>query len=165
MTIKDVLLNPFAYGLYLGLIFAALTFYRVLHLKSEMKRYKRHLSDKLEIEADSMNKVKREVDALRKENENLRLKVGSLNELPDRKLQRDLEVYARAEKRMLISVPGFAPAWESAKNSAVSEIGDEEAGRSIPKRVFARLFGGPQKEGADKVLTDAQPTEHSAESP
>src|SRR5207302_968999 len=96
MTIKDVLLHPFALGLYLGLIFTALTFYRVLRLKSEMKRYKRHLSDKLEIEADSMNKVKREADALRKENENLRLKVGSLNELPDRKLQRDLEVYARA---------------------------------------------------------------------
>src|SRR5439155_24499903 len=112
-------LHPFTLGLALSLIFAALALYKYYRLKFEMKRYKRHLSDKLEIEADSLNKLRRETDALKKENENLRMKIAGLNELPDRKIQRDIEVYARAEKSMLVSVPGFAPAWENAKQAAL----------------------------------------------
>ena len=89
-----------------------------------------------------MKKIKAEQENLRKENESLRVKVNALNEIPDRKLQRDLEVYARAEKRMLINAPGFAPAWETAKSDAHSELAEEEAGKAAPKRIFARLFGG-----------------------
>ncbi len=146
MTTKDILLHPFTLGLALGLIFAALAFYRVLRLKGEMKRYKRHLSDKLEIEADSMKKIRDQQEVLRKENENLRVKIAAMNELPDRKMQRDLEIFARAEKRMLVSVPGFAPVWDSAKNTALAELEDEESGRSIPKRVFAKFFGTARRE-------------------
>ena len=57
-------------------------------------------------------------------------------------MQRDLEVYARAEKRMHLSAPGFGPAWETAKSEAHAELADEEGGKSAPKRIFARLFGG-----------------------
>ena len=152
-TLQKVLGSPFTWGLFLGLVFAALALYQYFQLKWEMNRYKRHLSDKLEIEADSAKRLKREQETLRKENENLRLKVASLNELPDRKAQRDLEIFARAEKKMLVSVPGFAPAWEGAKTQAHMEIGDEEAGRSIPQRVFAKFFGAARKED-EKVLTD-----------
>ncbi len=63
-----------------------------------------------------MKKTKSDLETLRKENETLRVKVNALNEAPDRKMQRDLEVFARAEKRMLLNVPGFAPAWETAKS-------------------------------------------------
>ncbi|MDB6153510.1 MAG: hypothetical protein JWL90_1963, partial [Chthoniobacteraceae bacterium] len=107
----------------------------------------RHLSDKLEIEADAMKKTRLDLESLRKENETLRVKVNALNELPDRKIQRDLEVYARAENRMLINVPGFAPAWENAKTEAHGELVEEEHGKVTPKRIFARLFGG----GVDRV--------------
>ena len=89
-----------------------------------------------------MKKIKTDQDNLRQENESLRIKVNALNELPDRKLQRDLEVYARAEKKMLIQVPGFAPAWETAKAEAHTELVEEEGGRSAPRRIFSRLFGG-----------------------
>ena len=154
-TLQKILDSPFTWGLFLGLVFAALALYQYFRLKWEMNRYKRHLSDKLEIEADSAKRMKRDQETLRKENENLRLKVASLNELPDRKAQRDLEVFARAEKKMLVSVPGFAPAWEGAKSQALVEIGDEEAGRSIPQRVFAKFFGATRKED-EKVLTDRQ---------
>ena len=154
-TLQKILDSPFTWGLFLGLVFAALALYQYFRLKWEMNRYKRHLSDKLEIEADSAKRMKRDQETLRKENENLRLKVASLNEIPDRKAQRDLEVFARAEKKMLVSVPGFAPAWEGAKSQALVEIGDEEAGRSIPQRVFAKFFGATRKED-EKVLTDRQ---------
>lgn len=143
---SEVFLHPFALGLYLGLIFAALALYRLFRVKGDLKRYKRHLSDKLEIEADSAKRIRSELEAVRKENENLRVKVSTANQAPDQKLQRDLEVYARAEKSMMVSVPGFAPAWENAKNAALQELEAEESGRSLPKKVFTRLFGTGRRE-------------------
>jgi hypothetical protein len=143
---KSIFLLPGALGFYVGCIFIGIFLviacYNFLKLKGELARFRRHLSDKLEIEADTMKKIKTEQEALRKENETLRVKVNALNEIPDRKLQRDLEVFARAEKRMLINAPGFAPAWETAKSDAHNELAEEEAGRQAPKRIFARLFGG-----------------------
>lgn len=142
MDFQNLLTREFAWGFYLGCVFLVIASYNYLRLKGEMGRFRRHLSDKLEIEAETMKKLKVETETLRKENESLRVKVNALNELPDRKLQRDLEIYARAEKRMLLNVPGFAPAWETAKNEAHHELTEEEAGKAAPKRIFARLFGG-----------------------
>lgn len=142
MTTKEILSNPFTWGLALGLLFTILALYNYFRLKGELGRFRRHLSDKLEIEAETMKKIKNEQEGLRKENESLRIKVNALNELPDRKLQRDLEVFARAEKKMLVQVPGFAPAWETAKADAHTELMEEESGRSAPRRIFSRLFGG-----------------------
>jgi hypothetical protein len=138
----DLFLHPFALGFYLGCVFLVLALYQYVRLKGEFRRYKNYLSDKLQIEAESMQRVKAEQETLRKENENLRVKVNSLNDSSERKLQRDLEIYARAEKRMLISAPGFAPAWETAKSDAHHELSEEESGKAQPKRIFARLFGG-----------------------
>src|SRR5580704_13371049 len=114
--IHQIVASPFTWGLALGLIFAALALYRAMGHKAEIKRYKRHLSDRMEIEAESVQKKSSELERLKKENENLRVKIASLNDYPDRRLERDLEIYARAEKRMMVGVPGFAGPWESAKN-------------------------------------------------
>jgi cell division protein FtsB len=143
-TVNNIL-NPtseFAIGFYLGLVFLIIAVYHLFRLRGELARFRRHLSDKLEIEAETMKKVKTDQETLRRENESLRIKVNALNELPDRKLQRDLEIYARAEKKMLIQVPGFAPAWETAKAESHTELMEEESGRSAPRRIFSRLFGG-----------------------
>ena len=142
MNIEHLLTSEFAWGFYLGCVFLIISAYNYLRLKGELSRFRRHLSDRLEIEAETMKKMKGDGETLRKENETLRVKVNALNETPDRKIQRDLEVYARAEKRMLLNVPGFAPAWETAKGEAHGELAEEEAGRAAPKRIFARLFGG-----------------------
>lgn len=137
-----ILVSPYAIGFYFATIFTIMALYHLFRSKGELSRYRRLLSDKLEIEADTMKKLKAELDGVRKENESLRVKVNALNELPERKVQRDLEIYARAEKRMLIGVPGFAPAWETAKGEAHHEMLEEEAGKSAPQRLFSRLFGG-----------------------
>jgi len=137
---RDILLHPFTLGLALGLFCTALALWRLLSVKLDLRRFKRHLSDRVELEGDSANRVKGELEALRRENEQLRIRIAAFNEMPEWKAQRDLEIYARAEKRMVVNVPGFAPAWESAKNSAHAELQEEEAGRSLPKRVFSRLF-------------------------
>ena len=137
-----IFFSQFAFGCYFASLFTILALYHLLRVKGELARFRRHLSDKLEIEADTMKKIKAELETLRKENEGLRVKVNALNELPERKIQRDLEIYARAERRMLISAPGFAPAWETAKSDAHTELSEEEAGKSQPKRGFLGLFGG-----------------------
>jgi cell division protein FtsB len=142
VTANEIFTHPVAIGFYIGSVFTVLALYNYIRLKGELARFRRHLSDKLEIEADTMKKVKQEQETLRKENESLRVKVNALNEIPDRKVQRDIEVYARAEKRLLLSVPGFAPAWETAKTEAQAELAEEEAGRASHKRIFARIFGG-----------------------
>jgi hypothetical protein len=167
---QEVFTHPFALGFYLGCVFLVLSLYQYFRLKGELARFRRHLSDKLEIEADTMKKTKLDLEALRKENESLRVKVNALNEAPDRKVQRDLEVFARAERRMLLNVPGFAPAWETAKSEAHTELVEEESGKSAPKRIFARFFGGeparalPAREDGAKH-TEADIRSGAAESP
>ena len=152
-TVQQILLNHFTWGLFLGLIFTGLAGYRIFWLRGELKRYKRHLSDRLEIDAEATQKNRSELERLKKENENLRVKIAGLNDFPERRIERDLEIYARAEKRMVVGVPGFAGPWESAKHDALLEIQGEEAGQSLPKRVFARLFPSARDEKA--ALPDA----------
>ncbi len=161
MNTNEILTSPYAIGFYLGLVLVILALIKVWNLSSELSRFRRHLSDKLEIEAETMKKIKTDQETLRQTNEALRIKVNALNELPDRKLQRDLEVYARAEKKMLVQVPGFAPAWETAKAEAHTELVEEENGRSAPRRIFSRLFGGggagllPARAGTEEAAKQA----------
>jgi hypothetical protein len=108
----------------------------------EFKRYKNMLSDKLELEQKQMGELTKERERLLKDNENLRVKVVQLNERADNNLSRDLEVYARAEKQMKINAPGFAGAWELAKENAQSQLAEEERGSSLPQRIFRKLLGG-----------------------
>jgi hypothetical protein len=168
----DLFVSPFAWGFYLGCVFLVLSLYQYFRLKGELSRFRRHLSDKLEIEAETMKKIKSEQETLRRENESLRIKINALNETPDRKLQRDVEIYARAEKRMLLNVPGFAPAWETAKTEAHNELSEEESGRSAPKRIFQRLFGGsgptqnalPARDGNSGNLQESEPAKSGSDS-
>jgi hypothetical protein len=152
VTAKDILLHPFTLGLALGLLFAAIALWHYLRSRKELRDYKKFLDRKLQVESESMQRTHSELERLRKDNENMRVKIASFNEQPDRRLHRDLEIFARAERRMLISVPGFAPAWENAKNDARAELEGEEDGRSLPKRVFARLFAAPlHKDAPEKA--------------
>lgn len=141
ITASTVLTSPFVWGFALGFLFFVLSFIAHWKTKRELHRYQKHLSDKLELEARQYEQVRQEKDTLARENENLRLRIGQLTEKPDQKILRDIEVLVRAEKRMMINAPGFAAAWETAKADASRELDAEERGKSIPKRLFTRLFG------------------------
>ncbi|MFZ4765061.1 MAG: hypothetical protein ACOYMN_08905 [Roseimicrobium sp.] len=110
--------------------------------RGEFRRYKKMLGDKMEIEHRQLTELNKERDRTAKENEHLRLQVSRLNERSDNKLQREMEIYARAEKQMTINAPGFAPAWEIAKTQALAQIETEEKGSSFPQRIFRKLVGG-----------------------
>ena len=146
----DFLNNHFFWGLgvgiVLGLIAIAFTLLRLWETKREVGRLRRHLSDKLELEADATGRLRKDLQELRQNNENLRMKVGSLNQLPDRRQQRELEIFARAERFMISSAPGFPAVWEEAKRNALSDLETEEAGKSLPKRVFNALMNRPKSQ-------------------
>lgn len=134
-------INTFAMGFVLGCVFLVLSIISHWKTKGEFRRYKTHLSDKLELDARQMQETNKERARLAQENEHLRLQVARLNEKPDNKLQRELEIMARAEKHMMINAPGFAPAWEMAKSQAMSQIETEEKGMSFPQKIFRKLMG------------------------
>ncbi len=143
-AITDQLFSPFntfVIGFLLGCIFLVLSLYGHWQTRREFRRYKAHLSDKLELDAKQMQDTGKEKSRLAQENENLRIQVARLNERADNKMTRELEIFARAEKHMLINAPGFAPAWEMAKTQALSQIDSEDKGQTFPQRIFRKLLG------------------------
>lgn len=162
---KEILLSPAAFGFYGGFFLFVIAYYHLTKLKFEHARYKRMLGDKMEIEAATMSKMKQELEGVRKENENLRIKIQTQGESGDMKNSRDLEVYARAEKKMMVAAPGFAGPWEQAKQAAYQEISDEDQGKSAPKRFFQRFFGGAVHAAEEpvKALPNGETAKASAE--
>jgi hypothetical protein len=160
---KDILLSQFALGIYVGCFLWAIAFYHLLKVKGENGRLKRKLSDKFEIEADTLSRLKQELDATKKENENLRVKVQTQNGSGTPKLERELEVFARAEKKMMVAAPGFAGSWEQAKQSAFQELNEEESGKAPPRRFFQRFFGGAVQSAQTTQNTQSEPVKALAE--
>jgi uncharacterized protein YoxC len=160
-----MLTSQFAIGFYCCGVLLLICLYHHFKLKFEHGRYKRMLSDKLEIEASTMHKMKSELDVVKKENENLRIKVQTQNEGADVKNARDLEVFARAEKKMMVAAPGFAGSWEQAKQAAYNEISEEDTGKSAPKRFFQRFFGGSTTTTTEtvKALPNGETSKERAE--
>ena len=129
-------------GLAIGLFLFFLAGRAYWAVSGEFRRYKKMLGDKMELEHRQLNELSKEREKFLKENENLRLQVARLNDRTDNKIQRELEIYARAEKQMNINAPGFAPAWEIAKSQALTQLETEERGNSFPQRMFRKLVGG-----------------------
>ena len=152
--------NQFVWGLVLGgvlgLIGIGFLLVRLWEATREVKRLKRHLADKLELEAEATGRLRQDLNELKTHNENLRIKVANLSQLPDKRLQRELEIFARAERFMVSSSPGFPAVWEEAKRNAVGELEHEEHGRSLPKRVFNALLNRPARSNNSENVRDSQ---------
>ncbi|MEM7146776.1 MAG: hypothetical protein AAF591_16710 [Verrucomicrobiota bacterium] len=152
--ILNVLKQPFTLGLLLGLLFFAGALYHLMRAKLDLARFRRHLSDKLELEAKNLQDLRQEKDRLSQENENLRIKTAQSSNDPNQHLERELELLARAERHMNLNAPGFAGAWETAKSQALAEIQEEERGNTLPKKIFRKFFGSSETKqiAADSTL-------------
>jgi hypothetical protein len=137
-------------GAGLGLVAVFFLILRLWDSKNEVKRLKRHLADKLELEAEATNRLRLDLQEFKRQNENLRIKVANLNQSPERRMQRELEIFARAERFMTVSAPGFPAIWEEAKRSAIGSLEEEENGKSLSKRVFNALLNRPSKNPAEE---------------
>ncbi len=159
--LQTVITSGIFWGFIGGLVLCLLSIFSHLKTKKELKRMKTHLSDKLEIEAEKMTEMKGSIDTLKTENENLRMKINSGRAQSDvQSLERELEIFARAEKSMVVNAPGFAQAWDKAKEHALEELEAEEAGKSLPRRIFNKFFSkGHRPEEIEAEVVEALPGE------
>ena len=165
--IKELFTSKLFWGFLIGMALCLFSMYAHFKTKIELRRLKSHLTDKLELEADKLSSMKEEIGGLKEENENLRLKINSSRTGSDKQeLERELEIFARAEKAMMVNAPGFAPAWEKAKEGAAEEIVAEERGKSLPKRIFRKFFNKTDVLGGEVVeaLPEKSTTSDSANS-
>ncbi len=112
----EFLTHPFTLGLALGMLLS-LTFvvnvlWRSFVIRKENQKLKDSLSTKFSIEAESTERMKKDFEGLKKENENLRITVEKLMQKPKREDIRLLQVYDRAIAAMQEKAPGFAQAWQ-----------------------------------------------------
>ncbi len=118
------------YGVGGGLI-VALIIYVVMKIKvnsvkaageKEAKRLKSMLTDRMDLESEGLSKLKKEIEELKKQNENLRISVQTYSQKPGRKELQRLTVYQTAADRLTINSPGFGAAWQAALKESEDEF-------------------------------------------
>jgi hypothetical protein len=142
------LLNPFFIGLWIGLFIAFVLFLRERSLarrqKKEVEKLKRHIQMKLEIEAESTEQRMKEIEELKRQNENLRVSLQTYAEKPGRKELKQLYLYQKAVEILTEKAPGFAQSWQSALREGEEEMKRINIGaipfvkRLLPGRVSSR---------------------------
>lgn len=136
----DWLTHPVALGFYAGLVPAAIFRVQLYLSRRDLQKSKDSQFAQLKTLTDAFQKLQEDLKAASAEKENLRIKIQSLLQSPDKQRLKLLEVMNRAEQRLTLSAPGFAPAWQNAKNEALVEIEQEERGKSAPKQVLHQLM-------------------------
>ena len=97
--------------------------------KKAMAELKKMLSTRMEIENEGVNSVKTEVDALKKENENMRITLSTLDQKAGRKETRQLQLYQIAIEKRMVSSAGFAPAWQQELSEAEQSLRSSIVGK------------------------------------
>ncbi len=134
--------HPFILGLVIGLLAAIFSWakgmLRAMSLRREIKQLKDSMYTKMQVETKGQMALGDEVEQLRKENENLRVTVKSLQQKPGRAEIRQFHIYERAVRSLLGKSPGFGPAWEQVLKEAEEDFSRTETGLSaFIRRVFS----------------------------
>ncbi len=142
--------NPwitFFIGLGIGLFIAFILF--VLRIreknihKRELEGLRKIISQKMDIEAESLMAMRDETKKIKTENENLRISVQTLSQNPSKKELIQLEIYQRALDKLSVMSPGFAPAWQTALQEVEIEIEESKTGvrpllrKLMPKKIVS----------------------------
>lgn len=91
-------------------------------------KLKEQLALKMDLESESLGKLKAEREELAKQNEELRIKVQEYRQKPGRDALRQLQITERALGLVHERAPGFGPAWQSSLKEAQSEMEKSEKG-------------------------------------
>jgi DNA anti-recombination protein RmuC len=147
--------HPFTWGLLLGLLVAAFIWKsgftarrhaarEIKRLETEMKDLQGHLNTQLKINASGNQALQSELDALKLQNETLRVNNAALQQKPGRAEQRLLQVYEIAIRAMREQAPGFAAAWEKAIRQGEAEVDAADSGfKKLVRRVIPGLGNTP----------------------
>lgn len=165
----DTLAQPFIMGLCIGLIFAVWAWANGAlsrrDLRRDADRLKEHLNTQMAINSRGQNETLKELEKLRKENENLRITNASLKQKPGRQELHQLQVYDRALRTLFQKAPGFSAAWESAVREAEQEVEKTESGLlPLVRKLFnpGLLNSGSKKESAAEEIQEAGVVESPA---
>ena len=153
--------DPFTIGLLLGLAVAAVAWKSgfstrrrlardIRKLENDMRELQGHLNTQLKINAQGNDTLQRELEELRRQNENLRVSVATLQSKPGKAELRHFQVTESAVRMMREQAPGFAPAWEKAMRQAEVDL---EAGESGLKKLVRRVIPGIGNSGGGNSPT------------
>jgi len=165
-TLITFLMHPFSWGLLVGLglcfVIWRTSFQRIREQKREIKRLtqelhdlNKHLGQQMKITAAGNDTVTQELEQLRKQNENLRVTVATLQQKPGNAEVRQLQIYDRAVHILLERAPGFAPAWESAVREAEDKVAESESGitrliRRVARPALGHSHSTTQESSSDR---------------
>ena len=113
---------------------------------NEVRKYKDMLTSRMEIESEGIEKLKKNNEELKTQNENLRISLQTMSQKPGRKEMERLQVYQKAVDRLTINSPGFGPAWQAALKESEEEFSKTYSGvlpfirRVIPGKTNAQLM-------------------------
>ena len=141
MEWTNIITNPFVIGLGVGLFLAVLTWFSAAlnqrRLRAELRELKNHLNRQMSLTAKGHEEQQKEVESLKKQNENLRITVNTLQQKPGRTEIRTLHVYDNAINLMQKRAPGFAPVWQEVLAESEQEMTKNEGGfGKLLKKVF-----------------------------
>jgi len=130
-----IILGGIAVGWILAYLKSLLT---IRKHKKELTEYKSHLERQMKITDSGQKTMLDEMEALKKDNENLRISVKTLGQKPGRAELRQFNIYDNALRKMMLQAPGFSSAWESALQESEREYEENEAGF---KNIIGKVFG------------------------
>jgi hypothetical protein len=151
MDLQDYLFTPFSAGLGLGLLITFFTWKSSFSARRALKRelarveeetaiLQKHLNTQLKINAEGNESLQAKLEALREQNENLRVNVSELQQKPGRAELRQLSIIENAVGLMREQAPGFAQAWEKAMRQAEIEYQSSESGlKKLVRKVLPTL--------------------------
>lgn len=140
--------EPFVWGLLLGLLVAGFLWKsafsakrglsrEIRRLEGELRELTGHLNTQLKINASGNQSLQSELDALRVQNETLRVNLVAQQQKPGRAELRQLQMTETAVRLMREQAPGFAPAWEKALRQAEGELDAADSGlKKLVRRVI-----------------------------
>jgi len=160
----------FLIGLGIGLFFFIISVISNIRLKKrhkrETRRIKNMVTQKMDIEYDSISSLREEIERLKKQNENLRITVRTLSQKPNRKEVARLQIYQRAIEIMSMKAPGFAPAWQTAVKESEEEfdrifLGFDPFVRKVVPAKLLDLFDSKNDDSGEEKQDKSSESSHS----
>ena len=128
----ELLNNPVIVGILASLsgAFIAFLLFQIEKIKyrKEIKELKKHLNNQMEITAEGTKTIREELEKMKKQNENLRISLRTLQQKPDRKEIRLLYIYDKALSKLIENAPGFGPMWVKSVKEAEEDYTEVESG-------------------------------------
>ncbi|MCH3916672.1 MAG: hypothetical protein LKE40_04260 [Spirochaetia bacterium] len=123
-------MQNFIIGLGIGIAVAIVTLIamavnnhkKLLEKQTETDKLKNMLNDRMDLENEGIQKLKKENETLKKQNENLRITVATYSQKPGRKEISRLHVYQLAADRLMLNSPGFGAAWQASLKESEDEF-------------------------------------------